>query len=485
MSKSEILEKIKSLESVARRLHTDKLVRKQWFNLLEKYSDGVLEHFDERVTYNIDFSASERILELPIQSQGRSLEECLEIIQQALDEPGLDAASGGHMAYIPGGGLVPSAIGDYLAALSNHFAGIYFSGPGAVRMENYLIRWLCGIIGYPQSAHGNLTSGGSIANLTAIATARDVREVKAKDIPTSVIYVTQQVHHSIQKAIKICGLQECILRYVPVNHRFQMDKESLNEIISKDIVDGLTPFLIVASAGTTNVGAIDPISDISILAKKYQCWLHLDAAYGGFFILAEEVKEELGAMRLADSITINPHKGLFMPYGSGILLVKNADQLEASHHYTASYMQDAATANEERSPANLSPELSKHFRGLRMWLPLQLFGLEPFKAALSEKIWLCRYFYEEVQKIGFRVGPYPELSICIYRYVPEDQDANQFNSRLIQLIRDDGSVFLSSTTIDDVFWLRIAILSFRTHKDTIDTCLKVLSSSVGVLKKNA
>ncbi|HEX5625748.1 MAG TPA: amino acid decarboxylase, partial [Saprospiraceae bacterium] len=142
--------------------------------------------------------------------------------------------------------------------------------------------------------------------------------------------------------------------------------------------------------------------------------------------------------------------------------------------YRAAYMQDTLSSQEEWSPCDLSPELTKHFRGLRLWLPLKLHGLEPFKASLAEKILLCRYFYEEVAKLGFETGPYPETSVCIYRFVPESGDANTFNQRIVESIIKDGSVFVSSTTIQDVYWIRIAILSFRTHIDTINRYLDLL-----------
>ena len=167
---------------------------------------------------------------------------------------------------------------------------------------------------------------------------------------------------------------------------------------------------------------------------------------------------------------------LSLKFPVGAVLIKNVAALEDSHRYSANYMQDAVGDLHEPSPANLSPELTKHFRGLRMWMPLQLFGVEPFRAALSEKIWLCRYFYEKVQTLGFTVGPYPELSVCIYRYEPEEGDANVFNATLVENVRKDGRVFLSSTTIDGVYWIRIAILCFRSHKDIIDTCLEVLET---------
>jgi glutamate/tyrosine decarboxylase-like PLP-dependent enzyme len=181
----------------------------------------------------------------------------------------------------------------------------------------------------------------------------------------------------------------------------------------------------------------------------------------------------------SDSVTIDPHKGLFLPYGSGALLVKDGQQLYASQHMTANYLQDTLKATEEPSPADLSPELSKPFRGLRMWLPLQLFGIRPFRAALEEKLLLTRYFYDQVQEIdGIEVGPEPELSVAFFRYVPSSGDANKFNKKIVNEIHRDGRVFISSTHIDDTIYLRLAVLNFRTHKKEVDLILSILQEKI-------
>jgi aromatic-L-amino-acid decarboxylase len=180
-------------------------------------------------------------------------------------------------------------------------------------------------------------------------------------------------------------------------------------------------------------------------------------------------------MDRSDSIVMDPHKTLFLPYGTGAVLVKDGAQLLASQQYAGAYMQDIPDDIAELSPAELSPEMTKHFRGLRVWLPLKLFGLAPFRAALSEKILLARYFHEQIgQAAGFEVGPIPELSVVTYRYLPERADADAFNERLIQAIQQDGRIFISSTQIEGNFVLRLAISSFRTHLDDIDQALDVL-----------
>ena len=284
-------------------------------------------------------------------------------------------------------------------------------------------------------------------------------------------------------------MAEAVVRNVPMDNRYRMDTAALGKMVAQDIAEGKKPFLVVASAGTTDTGAVDPLDAVADVAERHGMWFHVDAAYGGFFLLADvensdglAVRQSFKGIERSDSVAIDPHKGLFLAYGLGAVLIKNVQAQIASHYYRASYMQDTFDANEELSPADLSPELTKHWRGLRMWLPLQLLGIQPFKAALEEKIWLCRYFYDAIQQLGFEVGPYPELSVCIYRYVPRDgTDANDFNRRLVEFVQNDGRIFVSSTNIDGVFWIRLAVLCFRTHLQQIDTLLEIFGNGVKTL----
>ena len=247
---------------------------------------------------------------------------------------------------------------------------------------------------------------------------------------------------------------------------------------SKDRAAGLNPFLVVASAGTTDVGAIDPLAEIGAIAKNQGLWYHVDAAYGGFFILTDEGRVKLKGIETSDSLVIDPHKGLFLPYGLGVVLVKDAAKLQESHRYMANYMQDAAALTDELSPADLSPELTKHFRGLRLWLPLKLHGVAPFRACLEEKLMLAKYFYAEVTKLGFESTVEPELSVVTYRYVPNSGDANDFNKKLLNAVNSDGRVFISSTILNGNFTLRFACLSFRTHLGTVDRLLEILREHI-------
>ncbi len=478
---SEALSHLERLEPLTRLLEPDADTRTDFVQNVHAHAEHFLKDIDERPTYIVTEDQGQAIVDASFAETPVLLPELLDLYDDAVNRPGLNPASGGHLGYIPGGGIYTSALGDFIAAVTNRYAGIYYANPGAVRMENMLVRWCADLVGYPPFAAGALLSGGSIANLSCIVTARDAQGIRSADIPHAVIYLTEQVHHCVTKAIRIAGLGEAQIRYVPIDDRFHMRAEALQELVEADQAAGLKPFLVVASVGTTDTGAVDPIEAVADVAEAHGLWYHLDAAYGGFFILCEEGRKLLPGLDRSDSIVMDPHKGMFLPYGIGICIVKNGQKLADSHHYSAGYLLDALDFQEEASPADLSPELTKHFRGLRMWLPMKLHGIAPFRAAAEEKLWLARYFWEKLPELEHcERGPYPDLSVVLYRFTPPGIDPNEFNDRLGKDLLADGRVFLSSTRINGDFYLRMACLAFRTHKDTIDKALEMLSDNVKI-----
>lgn len=485
-----MIEKLKALESLARQLQPSSAQRNEWHQQVAHYASEFLDNLEDKKAFKqatSDNPDAARDFFFSLEERANPLVGLLSDIEEHIDQHGINPASAGHMGYIPGGGVYPAALGDYLAAVTNRYAGVFFASPGAVHLENDLLSWMCQLMGFPENSVGNLTSGGSIANLTAIVTAREAQQLRAKDFERAVVYLTEQTHHSIQKAIRISGLSECQIRYVETDSKNGMLPTALDKTIRQDKQKGLIPFFINATLGTTNTGAIDPIDDIAKIASEKALWLHVDAAYGGFFKLVEGMSSAFSGIEKADSITLDPHKTLFLPFGTGAVLIKNKKALMEAHHYQADYMQDTISETGEPgqkfdrsiSPADISPELTKHFRGMRLWLPLKLFGLAPFRAALEEKLILTQYLYQKLaSKDGFEVGPEPELSVTIFRYVPAKIDPNQFNQELIKRIQLDGDIFLSSTLIDQVFWIRVAIVNFRTHLSHVKKMVKIIEREV-------
>ncbi|QOW10255.1 aminotransferase class V-fold PLP-dependent enzyme [Kaistella flava (ex Peng et al. 2021)] len=417
---------------------------------------------------------------LEITNQKRSLSELLDLYQKQVAETGINAASGKHLGYIPGGGVFTAALADFIAAITNPFASVHYASPGAATIENEVINWLKTIFSFPESSVGCLSSGGSISTLIAFTAARDQHKVKNEFIPKNVVYLSEQVHHSTQKALRIIGLEDVVIRYISLDSNHKIKTDSLEELIQNDIAAGLQPFMVVATAGTTDTGTIDPLDEIADIAKNYKMWFHVDAAYGGFFIMTSK-KELFKGIEKADSMIIDPHKGLFLPYGVGAVLIKDSSAVLHSNYYTANYMQDGASEEMLKSPANVSPELTKHFRGLRVWLPLQIHGIEPFIACLEEKLLLVHYFRNRLADLGFCLGPEPDLSVSYFWY-PFETDADQKNKQLMDAIHADGSVFLSSSIIENRFVIRIAILAFRTKKEIIDEAIEMIKNCLTKIK---
>lgn len=480
-----MLDKLAALERLSRQLDPDQGTRTAMFEEVQGYVESFLTHLPEAKTFVRD-EGRKGFGDVFISEAPTDVSELLALFGQEIDTTGINPASGGQCGYIPGGGLYPSALGDYLADVSNRYSGVAFAGPGAAQLELSLVDWMCKLVGYTDRAAGDLTSGGSIATLSAIVTARDACGIGPKEIPKSCVYLTGQAHHCIDKALQVAGLRDLHTRVVPMDRCYRMDVDALKQMIDSDREQGLNPWLVVASAGTTDTGAVDPLPEIADLARQQGLWLHLDAAYGGFFLLCEEGRELLQGIEQSDSIVLDPHKALCLPYGSGAVLIKDGRLLVESNRYYADYMQDAKQPVHDlkgaTSPADFSLELSRPFRGPRMWFPLKLFGLKPFRASLAEKIWLARYFHQQISEMeGFEAGPYPDLSIVTYRYLPRNGDANEFNKRLLEAVLEDGRIFISSTMIDGKYTLRLAVLHFRTHLERIDYLLRLLQSKAGEL----
>jgi aromatic-L-amino-acid/L-tryptophan decarboxylase len=472
-----LVAEIRRLERAARPLEPGTVARKRLRKAVVASSERFLRSVASLKAYIETEDKGSGLLRANISEEGIAVDAAIEHLEHDVVRPGGHPASGGYLAYIPGGGIYPAALGDYLAAVSDKYAGVFFAGPGPVRMENMLIRWVSDLLGYPEGAAGNMASGGSIANLTAIATARDAHGLRSADFAKAVVYLTTQTHHSIDKALRLTGLGEAQVRHVAIDDRFRMRPDALEQTIIKDRERGLKPWLVVAAAGATDTGAVDPLEPIATICERERCHFHVDAAYGGFFLLTEHGRAALKGIERSDSVVLDPHKGLFLPWGTGIVVVRDGKALAASHHYSGNYMQDAMKDLGEVSPAELSPELTKHFRALRMWLPLILLGVKPFRAALGEKLLLARYFCQEIEGCGFEVGPPPDLSIVTFRWARPGANVekqNRDNEAIVDAVRRDGRIFLSSTMLDGRFTLRMAALGFRTHRRTIDLAVQIL-----------
>jgi aromatic-L-amino-acid decarboxylase len=403
---------------------------------------------------------------------GRPLAELLGVVDAAAARA-IDTAGPGYLAYVPGGGLYAAALADFVACAVNRYVSLADLAPALTAMETSVIRWLCELFALPATSQGILTSGGSIANLSAIVTARTA--LLGDDFLDGTIYVSAHTHQSVAKAAKIAGFPPAAVRTVACTADLGLDPDALRDAIRVDRAAGRRPFCVVATAGTTNTGAVDPIDALATLAAREGLWCHVDAAYGGFFQLTDRGRTRFAGIERADSITLDPHKGMFLPYGTGCLLVHDGERLRAAHHVGSELFQDLDTARPIPNFADYSPELSRDFRGLRVWLPLHCHGVDAFRAALDEKLDLTRVVFDGLRSTSEIELPWdPPLSIVAFRLAGADDAANR---RFLERINASKRIAISSTMIEGRYTLRVCVLSHRTHRDRVEEAVAIIRES--------
>ena len=446
---------------------------------------GELRALPGRAACTLDGGAElARSLREPLPRTGSPLPELLATIFDRALPVSYNTPGPGYLAYIPGGGLLHAAVADLIADAINRYVGLWRAAPGLVQLESNVIAWLCEIVGLPAGSGGVLTSGGSLANFSATVAARHRLGERFAD---GTIYTSTQAHHSVTRAAILAGFPAGQVRAVAVDERQRVRVDRVAAAIAEDRAAGRRPCLIVASAGTTNTGAVDDLEALADLAAREQVWLHVDGAYGGSFALTARGRATLRGLGRADSITLDPHKGFFLPYGTGALLVRDPAALRRAHSLHADYLPPMQEDPDFVDFCELSPELSRDFRGLRLWLPLKLVGVDGFAAALDEKLDLAQHAAEVLGGMAeVELLAPPQLSLLAFRHAParlrgDEAALNEHNERLLAAINRRGRVYLTSTRLAGRFVLRICVLSFRTHRDRIDAGLADIAAAIAEL----
>lgn len=411
---------------------------------------------------------------------GSPVEPLLALLFDRVIPSSFATPSPGYLAYIPGGGILHSAVADLIADATNRYVGVWAAGPGLAQIEANVVGWLAEIVGYPRAARGILTSGGSISNFSAIVTAR--RERLPEDFLSGILYASDQTHHSVRKAAMLAGFPERNVRVVETDGAFRMRLDRLESAIADDRSAGRTPFLVVGNAGTTNTGAVDDLAGLAEIARREGLWYHVDGAYGGFFAMTAEGRRRLAGIERSDSVILDPHKGLFLPYGTGCLLVRDGGALERAHALTADYLPAMQDAEEHVDFCQISPELSRDWRGLRVWLPMKMCGAAAFRRTLDEKLALAREAADAVRAMpGIEILAEPQLSIFAFRIAPRgrtSEEANRINRAFLEAVNARRRVHMTGTMLRGDFALRICVLSFRTHRDRIAMAIEDIRSAL-------
>ncbi len=438
---------------------------------------------------------------LPLESEPleQLLNDCRTIIA--------NSRHNGHprfFGYVASPSTAPGAFADLIASALNPNLTSWRSGPAGTEIERTVISWLASLIGYDgadRPAHGLLTSGGSMANLTALLMAH--RTKSAPDVASTglwnsaapmTIYASDQIHMSIPKAADILGLGRRQVRLIPSDDRFRVNVSVLRQTIAADLKSGLKPFCVVGSAGTVNTGAVDPLDEIADVASEFNIWFHIDGAYGALAALDETKRPLFRGLERADSISLDPHKWLYVPIDSGCLLFRDEARARAAFSFDGADYIKVHEQNAEEAFAfwNYGPEMSRRFRALKIWLTLRYYGVRRIASAISEDNAMAKYLGKQVEAAkDFELLAAPELSICCFRYVPAalqarlqsssegsvaavDAELDQLNTNIMNVVQRGGRAYLSSATIRGRFALRTCITNFRTTRADIDETLEII-----------
>ena len=417
----------------------------------------------------------ERLFRAPLSEHGVGA-EALAGLQDVIEHSRVQNAR--FFGYVLGSGEPVAAVADLFASVLNQNVTAWRSGPAAVTVERTVVSWLAQAIGCT-GFRGSLTGGGSSANLMGLAMAREARmpanEVGVRGVPQGVVYASEEVHMSIPKSIAVLGIGRKNLRLVPTDAEFRLIPEKLEQAIRSDKAEGYTPIAVVASAGTVNTGAIDPLPEVAAIARRYGLWMHIDGAYGALAAIAAPSK--FTGMDLADSLSLDPHKWLYQPLDCGCLLYRDVNAARAAFTHTGDY---AKTHTDDPVEGfaffEESLELSRRFRALRLWLSLRYHGLQAFRAAIQKDLDLA-------QRLAGAIAARPDLellargdlsAICFRHRGTESvpkEDLNRWNAAILKRVIQRGRVYLSNATLRGKFCLRACIVNHRTTADDIDSVI--------------
>jgi aromatic-L-amino-acid/L-tryptophan decarboxylase len=406
-------------------------------------------------------------LDSALPTHGTDFEALLKVFRETIIPFSRQNAHPRMFGYVQSPGTPLATFADLLASTLNANLTVWRSAPAPVELERLTIDWVRQILGFNAEAGGLLVSGGSMANLAAIATARQAKNRSSARLR---MYASSETHFSIAKAAALLGIGRENVRHVPVDKHFKIRTDDLVAKINADVEAGYVPFCVVANAGTVNTGAVDPLAEIREVANRFQLWMHVDGSYGAFALLAESARKLFEGIEQADSIALDPHKWLYLPVDVGCIIYRAPEIARATFSHEAEYTRVIGEeADEAFAFWDYGPELSRRFRALKVWMLLKGVGLDSLGEAIESNLVCARYLESMVRASDdFEMVAPVELSIFCFRHVPSHlrsespQAIDDFNERLLIALQRDGSSYLSNTTLGGRFALRGCVLNYRT-----------------------
>lgn len=395
----------------------------------------------------------------------------------------------GFLAYVPSCPTFPALLGDWIATGYNFFAGVWPVAAGPNEIEMVVLEWIRVWMGLPEGSSGLLTSGGSGANLTAVVAARHAAMEKGADLSRLTVYTSAQAHSSVVRAAWIAGVRRDNVRVVDMDALFRMNPSDLEGAIDADREAGLSPFLVVASAGTTNTGSVDPLDEIADICSRKSVWLHVDAAYAGFAALTGEGKAKLRGIEKAHSLTLDPHKWLFVPFECGCLMVRDPSVLGDAFRILPDYLRDVEPGEEEVNFADRGEQLTRYSRALKIWMSVKYFGTDAIAEAIQAGMERARMLESFVRASSdFEELCPAQFGIYCFRARPAtlpEKDLDALNERINTRVVSEGRYLISSTRLRGRFSLRMCTLGFRTTPDDIRGLFDSIQRALAVELKHA
>jgi aromatic-L-amino-acid/L-tryptophan decarboxylase len=408
----------------------------------------------------------------PAPEHGMEFEMVLEQLERDVLRNTMHVNHPRFFAYVPGPSNFVSVMADALISGYNVFAGTWISGSGPAAVELAVIEWLRTACGFPEGAGGLFVSGGTMANLTALAVARHVALGDRMDGAT--VYFSDQAHSSLEKALRVLGVPSENVRKIACDAEYRLPVRELERAIQRDRAAGKRPFCVIASAGTTNTGAIDPLRELSRLCKDQGLWLHVDGAYGAAAVICDRGRELLAGLELADSLSLDPHKWLFQPFEIGCVLVRDVVQLRDTFLILPEYLKDTHQYSAEFNFTDHGLQLTRGFRALKLWMSIKVFGMAAFRAAVERGFALAEFTEARLRKMpGWEIVTPAQMGIVCFRYAGADDAAHL---RLVQTFLRDGFALITSTVLLGRTVLRTCTINPRTTEADIEETLNRLDS---------
>ncbi|EAP88083.1 pyridoxal phosphate-dependent decarboxylase family protein [Croceibacter atlanticus] len=465
--------------------HKLELTKEEMRTLGYKAIDELVEHFDtQNSKLPVAEGSREDMDKLFLEDAPEEPTDAMSVLNFVVDKVMSNSNIVSHpksYSFVPGPSNYVSTIADTLATGFNVFSGGWVASPAAAELEIVTINWLLKLFGFPSKRGGGIfTSGGSMANLTAIVTARRIK--CGEDFSKAVLYLSDQAHSSNIKAITILGFRRDQIRIIPTDLEFKMSLNKLQNAIAKDRLQGLQPFCIVASSGTTNTGTVDPLLELSKICKKEKLWFHIDGAYGGAAILAKNGKQLLKGIDKADSLTVDPHKWFYQPYEMGCLLVRNSKWLKHTFTEKPEYLKDVEGNDSEINFYDHGVQLTRRFRALKLYMSVKTFGLKAFRKAIDYNLKLAEQTEAILRKSSkWEVVSPATLAVINFRYNSiklnlNEEELDELNQKISEKIMASREALLVTTILQNQIVLRMCLINPRTTledvKGTINLCEK-------------